>query len=68
MDRKRELKLLDDDNKLCFIVGGKWESKLDDDDKGEGVNGLWDIICVIPTDKEKVECHNTGRIDQAVAT
>jgi len=36
--------------------------------KGEEVNVLWDVTLVIPTDKEKVECRNTGCIRQVVAT
>ena len=53
---------------VFFILGGKWESKSEDDDEGEVVNELWDVICVIPADEEKVECRNTGCIDRAVAT
>ena len=32
------------------------------------VKELWDVVYVIPTEKEKVECCNNGCTDQAVAT
>ena len=31
-------------------------------------NVLWDVVRVIPTEEEKVECCNDGCTDQAVAT
>ena len=76
VDRKRELKLLDkdlekdldDDDELFFIVGGKWESKSEDNDEREVVNELWDVIRVISTEEEKLECRNNGCTDQAVVT
>ena len=70
VDRKRESKLWDDE----VVKGEEGGDKDDDDDdiaedeideggekdKGEEVNELWDVVCVIPTDKEKVECRMKG--------
>jgi len=44
------------------------EEEEEEEGGGEEVNELWDVVRVIPTDEEKVECRNDGCTDQAVAT
>ena len=57
MDRKRESKSWDK------VVKGEEGNDIAEDKINEGSEKdieLWDVVCVIPTDKEKVECRMKG--------